>query len=62
MPSNHGVGNQSLTCALEEYGTASGLIHPQSSQVSNLLFCLSLGGMPGGEDTFSSGNWLDLNL
>ena len=29
MPSSHGVGNQSPTCALAEYGPLSGLVHPQ---------------------------------
>ena len=29
MPPGYGVGTQSPTCALVEYGTASGLVHPQ---------------------------------
>ena len=30
MLSSHGVGTLSSTCALAEYGTASGLVHPQA--------------------------------
>ena len=29
MPSSHGVGTQSPTCALAEYGTSNGFVHPQ---------------------------------
>ena len=42
-----GMATQSPSCALAEYGTARGLVHPH--HVPSLLFHLSQGQMPHGE-------------
>ena len=61
MTSSHGVGTQSPTCALAEYGTASGLVHSQPKPVSILLFYLWLSRVPewGAKwrRLFSIGSW-----
>ena len=61
MPSRHGVGTQIPTCAIAEYGTGSGLVHPKASPQSTVLF----GSWPGWGAKwrfFSSGSRWDLNL
>ena len=43
VPSSHGVGTQSPFCALAEYGTASGLVHPQPKPGSRFIVLLEPG-------------------
>ena len=60
MPFNHGAGNQSCTCALAEYGTASGLVHPQPKLSPQFATFLGLGGVASGEDfspVVAGGTW-----
>ena len=40
MPFSHCMGTQSPTCALAEYGTASGLVHPQPKPGSRFTVLL----------------------
>ena len=61
MPSKHGLGNQSPTCALGEYGTASDLVHPQPKPAPS-LYCLAQawGGCRGEICPLAVYRWQDL--